>query len=151
MHSFLFYVHLSSTVIDKEQICQCPDRLTKMTEANQNKDLKCFPGFYIPFLFNYEQEIYISLFSFCVKGIIIFKAYQYVPLTANKETHFPWWSEMMAWGCALFPISFIPGWFYYYTCTGGLWKVSENLPNTTIFFFLSFLRILSCIQIKYEL
>ncbi|PVD39048.1 hypothetical protein C0Q70_01675 [Pomacea canaliculata] len=77
--------------------------------------------------YKYFVVCWVFVSPLLLVGIIIFKAYQYVPLTANKETHFPWWSEMMAWGCALFPISFIPGWFYYYTCTGGLWKKIREL------------------------
>ena len=47
-----------------------------------------------------------------------------MPLTANKDVYFPWWAEALAWSCVAFPCAFIPGWFYYYTCTGGLWQVS---------------------------
>lgn len=60
-------------------------------------------------------------------GVIIFKAYQYVPLTANEKVFFPWWSEMLAWGVVLCPTMFIPGWFYYQTCTGGVWQEIKRL------------------------
>ncbi|KAK7111566.1 sodium- and chloride-dependent glycine transporter 1-like [Littorina saxatilis] len=60
-------------------------------------------------------------------GVIIFKAYQYVPLTANTTTHYPVWAEVLGWGVIIFPISFIPGWFYYYSCKGGLWTKMKEL------------------------
>jgi hypothetical protein len=63
------------------------------------------------------EELYIF------QGVIAFKAYQYTPLTASTTLYYPWWAELVGWGCVLFPLVFIPAWFYYYTCHGGLWEV----------------------------
>nr|KAG5713672.1 hypothetical protein BaRGS_024720 [Batillaria attramentaria] len=74
---------------------------------NFAEDIKSMIGRKPPVYFKYCW-CYIS--PVLLTGVIVFKAYQQTP----QE---PDWAELMYWLAALFPLSLMPGWWFYYVCT----------------------------------
>ncbi|XP_064611059.1 sodium- and chloride-dependent glycine transporter 1-like isoform X2 [Liolophura sinensis] len=62
-------------------------------------------------------------------AVIVFKAIEYTPASYGDDYVFPNWAQALGWLICLFPVMAMPGWFLFYYCRNGGWKVAFKVSR----------------------